>query len=74
MNLVITAHLVPGRGIKGDRFYGHFGNTDASGDDIYDVTLVEQEAIQSLLRENRLLILEPARVAISWCMVVRCKS
>jgi MOSC domain-containing protein YiiM len=52
MNPVTTAHLVPGRGIEGDRFYDHFGNTDASGDDIYDVTLVEQEAIQSLRREK----------------------
>ena len=52
MNPVTTSHLVPGRGIEGDRFYDHFGNTGASGDDIYDVTLVEQEAIQSLRREK----------------------
>jgi MOSC domain-containing protein YiiM len=48
MNAVTTAHLVPGKGIEGDRFYDHSGNEDARGDVIYDVTLVEQEAIQSL--------------------------
>jgi MOSC domain-containing protein YiiM len=54
MNLVTTAHLVPGRGIEGDRFYDHCGNEDASGDVVYEVTLVEQEAIQ-YLREGKSL-------------------
>jgi MOSC domain-containing protein YiiM len=52
MNLVTTAHLVPGRGIEGDRFYDHRENEDANGDVMYDVTLVEQEAIQHI-REER---------------------
>src|SRR5260370_34285920 len=52
MNLVSTAHLVPGRGIVGDRFYDHRENEDASGDGIYDVTLVEQEAIIHIREEK----------------------
>lgn len=52
MNLVTSAHLVPGRGIEGDRFYDHRGNEDVSGDVVYEVTLVEQEAIQHLREEK----------------------
>jgi MOSC domain-containing protein YiiM len=52
MNLVTTAHLVPGRGIEGDRFYDHSENEDANGDVMYDVTLVEQEAIQHIREEH----------------------
>ncbi|HXZ04104.1 MAG TPA: hypothetical protein VEH81_04680 [Ktedonobacteraceae bacterium] len=52
MNQVSTAHLVPGRGIEGDRFYGHHENQNASGDVIYDVTLVEQEAIEHIQDQN----------------------
>ena len=48
MIAVTTAHLVPGRGIEGDRFYDQCRNEDVSGDVIYEVTLVEQEAIQHL--------------------------
>jgi hypothetical protein len=48
MNEITTAHLVPGKGIEGDRFYGHSEKESANGDVIYDVTLVEQEALQSL--------------------------
>ena len=52
MNPVTTAHLVPGRGIEGDRFYDHSENEDANGDVMYDVTLVEQEAIQHIQEEH----------------------
>lgn len=52
MDLVTTTHLVPGRGIEGDRFYDHRENEQASGDVIYEVTLVEQEAIQHIREEQ----------------------
>src|SRR6516225_3452087 len=54
MNQVTTAHLVPGRGIEGDRFFDHREDDVANGDVIYDVTLVEQEALQRL-RERKVL-------------------
>jgi MOSC domain-containing protein YiiM len=52
MNQVTTAHLVPGRGIEGDRFFDHREHEDTSGDVIYDVTLVEQEAIGHIREEQ----------------------
>jgi MOSC domain-containing protein YiiM len=52
MNHVTMVHLVPGRGIEGDRFYDHRENENASGDVIYEVTLVEQEAIQHIREEQ----------------------
>jgi MOSC domain-containing protein YiiM len=52
MNQVTTAHLVPRRGIEGDRFYDHREREVASGDVVYDVTLVEQEAIGHLRVEQ----------------------
>lgn len=45
---VNAAHLVPGRGIEGDRFYGLHGLQSASGEVTYEVTLVEQEALEAL--------------------------
>jgi len=52
MNQVAAAHLVPGRGIEGDRFFDHREDEVANGDVIYDVTLVEQDALQRLLEEK----------------------
>jgi MOSC domain-containing protein YiiM len=40
-----TAHLVPARGIVGDRFYARRGNDAHAGQS--DVTLVEQEALDT---------------------------
>jgi hypothetical protein len=48
MTLLKTAHLVPGKGIEGDRFYGLNGSPGASDEVIYEVTLVEQEALEAL--------------------------
>lgn len=49
MLALTTAHLVPGRGIVGDRFYARQrSETDAPG--MSDVTLVEQEALDTLVR------------------------
>jgi MOSC domain-containing protein YiiM len=52
LNQITTAHLVPGRGIEGDRFFDHREHEVASGDVVYDVTLVEQEAIGHLQEEQ----------------------
>lgn len=52
MNQVTTAHLVPGRGIEGDRFFDHREVEVTNGDVIYDVTLVEQEAIQHIIEKQ----------------------
>jgi MOSC domain-containing protein YiiM len=54
MNQVTTAHLVQGRGIEGDRFYGHHVDESESGHVMYDVTLVEQKAIQRFWGEKAL--------------------
>ena len=48
MTSLSVAHLVPGRGIEGDRFYGLGGMLSASGEVTYEVTLVEQEALEAL--------------------------
>jgi len=50
MKRLATAHLVPGRGIEGDRFYTLRGNQSLDEDIVCDVTLVEQEAIAALAR------------------------
>jgi MOSC domain-containing protein YiiM len=59
MKRLATAHLVPGKGIEGDRFHTLRNTQTIDEDTICDVTLVEQEAIVALahttgedLREN----------------------
>jgi MOSC domain-containing protein YiiM len=47
MQALTTAHLVPGRGIVGDRFYTR--RSGAAHDGQSDVTLVEQEALDLLV-------------------------
>lgn len=47
-------HLVPGKGIEGDRFYGV---PPVSEEIVYEVTLVEQEALEAI--GNRQSPLEP---------------
>lgn len=44
-----AAHLVPGRGIEGDRFYAR---RSASDEIPYEVTLVEQEALEALYHQQ----------------------
>lgn len=51
MTAITTAHLVPGRGIEGDRFYASRGSDAALDATTCDVTLVEQEALEALKRE-----------------------
>ncbi len=52
MTTITTAHVVPGRGIEGDRFYALRGLDVASAAFTCDVTFVEQEALESLKRED----------------------
>ena len=47
MLALTTAHLVPGRGIVGDRFYARRSRNASAGQS--DVTLVEQEALDMLV-------------------------
>ncbi len=47
-----TAHLVPGRGIEGDRFYVMHEKQSSQGRETCDVTLVEEEAIDALRKAN----------------------
>ncbi|MBV9230128.1 MAG: sulfurase [Chloroflexi bacterium] len=48
MRVLPTAHLVPGRGIEGDRFYAMHETQNSGGRETCDVTLVEEEAIEAL--------------------------
>lgn len=41
-----VAHLVPGKGIEGDRFYTHPKLPQPGAKTPYEVTLVEQEALE----------------------------
>jgi MOSC domain-containing protein YiiM len=52
MTTITTAHVVPGRGIEGDRFYVLRGLEAAGAASTCDVTLVEQEALEALKRED----------------------
>ena len=49
MQALSTAHLVPGRGIVGDRFYARRASAPNTDTGQSDVTLVEQEALDALL-------------------------
>ncbi|HKV56800.1 MAG TPA: hypothetical protein VJO32_00905 [Ktedonobacteraceae bacterium] len=48
MTAITTAHLVPGKGIEGDRFYASRGGDAAADATTCDVTFVEQEALEAL--------------------------
>jgi MOSC domain-containing protein YiiM len=50
MQALTTAHLVPGRGIVGDRFYARRASAPNADTTQSDVTLVEQEALDTLRR------------------------
>lgn len=43
-----VAHLVPGKGIEGDRYYTHQKPPQPGAKTPYEVTLVEQEALEAL--------------------------
>jgi len=53
MAALALAHLVPGRGIEGDRFYLRRGIGDAAYDRFTcDVTLIEEETIEAMKRQD----------------------
>jgi hypothetical protein len=52
MTAITTAHLVPERGIEGDRFYASRGSDAASDATTCDVTFVEQEVLEALKSEE----------------------
>jgi hypothetical protein len=53
MTALSVAHLVPGRGIEGDRFYLRRGIGDAAYDQFScDVTLIEEETIESMKQQE----------------------
>ena len=53
MTALPVAQLVPGRGIKGDRFYLRRGVGDAAYDQFTcDVTLIEEETIESMKKQE----------------------
>jgi hypothetical protein len=53
MTALSVAHLVPGRGIKGDRFYLRRGIGNAAYDQFTcDVTLIEEETIESMKKQE----------------------
>ena len=55
----VEAHLVEGRGIKGDRYYYGTGtHSDDDDEPWYEVTLIESETISALRREKK-MILDP---------------
>lgn len=53
MELQESAHAVPGRGLKGDRYYNGKGtfSPPLQGPD-YELTLIEQEKIEGFARES----------------------
>jgi MOSC domain-containing protein YiiM len=52
MEALSIAHLVPGRGIEGDRFYVLHEKQSSKDRETCDVTLVEEEAINALREVN----------------------
>ena len=46
MTSISTAHLVPGKGIEGDRFYTLRAQGKSNDDTACDITFVEREAIE----------------------------
>jgi len=56
---IAEAHTVPGRGIEGDRYYSGTGHFSRHHEPSYEVTLIEQEAIDALNEEFPDLHLQP---------------
>lgn len=53
MQALTAAHLVPGRGIEGDRYYNHTGTHSVEGETSFEVTLIEQETIEAIQKEGK---------------------
>ena len=54
--LVEQAHVVPGMGIAGDRYFNHSSNRDIHSKPGREITLIEMEAIESMRDVDRLQI------------------
>jgi len=54
MQTIDKAHLVPGRGIEGDRYYHRTGTHSDDDDTCYDVTLIESEVIEAVKQHHEL--------------------
>jgi hypothetical protein len=47
-----TAHLVPDRGIEGDRYYFNAGSFSTGKMPAYDVSIIEEDMYQQLVQES----------------------
>ena len=47
-----TAHLVPHRGIEGDRYYYHAGSFSTGDIPAYDVSIIEEDMYQELVQQS----------------------
>ena len=47
-----TAHLVPNRGIEGDRYYYNVGSFSTGEIPAYDVSIIEEDMYQQLVQES----------------------
>ncbi|HXX77932.1 MAG TPA: hypothetical protein VEI53_05545 [Ktedonobacteraceae bacterium] len=47
-----AAHLVPNRGIEGDRYYYHAGSFSTGDIPAYDVSIIEEDMYQELVQES----------------------
>ena len=52
MRALPTAHLVPGRGIEGDRFFVLHEGQSSGNRETADITFIEEEAIDALRKAN----------------------
>ena len=48
-----TAHLIPNRGIEGDRYYYNVGSFSTGEVPAYDVSIIEEDMYQQLVQESR---------------------
>jgi MOSC domain-containing protein YiiM len=53
---VDQAHLVPGRGIAGDRFFNSSATSDKNPNPERELTLIESEAIEAICQEDKISI------------------
>ena len=52
LELLATAHLVPNRGIEGDRYYYNVGSFSTGEVPAYDVSIIEEDMFQQLVLES----------------------
>ena len=52
LELLATAHLVPNRGIEGDRYYYNLGSFSTGEVPAYDVSIIEEDMYQKLELES----------------------